>query len=413
MEKFENLINKTLMPFANVLSRNRFMIALKNGMVKVTPLTMIGSMFLVISSLPNILSFIPAYSPEIYKILYFPYTMCFGIIAIVAVAAIAYALAEQNEKSNPFIVAISSIVVFLVVCAPSQEGTISVTFLGAQGLFSAIFIGLSVPVIIDFLDKKEIKIKMPDSVPPNITASFESIIPMGIALIIFYFLSVFCQYVSSGMIIPQFINSLLTPAIQGSESPIFITIFMCCVQLLFFFGIHGSSILFSFITPFMINNMVANAEMFANGIAPTHALTVTTLYISGYYFPIWAYLFMKCKSARLKEIGKIAFVPAVFNIQEPMQFGAPIFLNPLLFIPYILTTGIGTGLTVFLMDAGIIGCVAIDMPSVVPLPFMAILSTFDWRIVIWWLVLAIFNYIVWKPFVNSYDKQCLEEEKGS
>lgn len=410
MKKIEEIINKTLMPVAQLLATNRFMIALKNGMVKITPLTMIGSFFLVIAQLPEIFTFLPSYSESLYNTLYLPYTMTFGILGLVAAGGVAYSLAEQDEKLNPYMVSISTILVFITVCAPIQNGVMSAANFGAEGIFVGIILGLLIPECIRFIEGKNLKIKMPDTVPPNITASFESIIPMGIVLIIFYSLSVLCQNMTGGLLIPDLVKSLLTPAINGMENIWFVVIIMFFVQVLFFFGIHGASILFGFITPFAVANTAANAEAFAAGITPEKAFTLVCLYMGGYFYPVWSVLFMKCKSKRLNTIGKVSLVPAIFNIQEPMQFGAPIMLNPFLFIPYILTNAIGVGLTYWVMEVGIINCAAISVPSILPQPFMGVIATFDWKCIILWLVMVAVNYIIWKPFISAYDKQILLED---
>ena len=166
----EKLTNKYLMPMAQFIAANRYMIALKNGMVKITPLTIIGSIFLILSQLPKIISFIPDYSESVYQILNFPYTITYGILGLVAVGAVAYSLAQQDKDLDPYMNSISAMLIFVTLCAPIEGGMMNAAFLGSQGIFAAILVGLATPMMISFFTKKNIKIKMPDSVPPYITS---------------------------------------------------------------------------------------------------------------------------------------------------------------------------------------------------------------------------------------------------
>lgn len=409
MNKLQEIVEKTLLPFGQKVSRNIYMIAVKNGMIKITPLTLIGSLFLILAKLPSIITFIPKYSESVYNILNLPYTICYGILGVVAAMSIAYSLAEQYEDVDSSMTLIAALLVYIVVCAPFSEGFIDVTYLGAPGMFVGIFIGIFVAKIIKFVKDKNLVIKLPESVPHNILTSFEAIIPIGIALGIFYILSITCQSLTE-MLIPQFINELLKPAISGIDSLWFILIIMFCVQVLFFFGIHGSSILFGFITPFAIANIAENAAAYAEGLTPVKAFTLITLFIGGYTYSVIAVLLMRCKSKRLKAVGKIGLIPSIFNIQEPIQYGAPIVLNPILFIPYVLTNAIGVAMTYIAMDTGLVACAVVNIPGQTPQPFLGLLSTLDWKSIILWVVLVAVNFVIWKPFIAVYDKQVLLED---
>ena len=48
MQKLE----KILMPIANVLSRNKILIAIRDGFLVTVPITIVGSIFLLISNFP-------------------------------------------------------------------------------------------------------------------------------------------------------------------------------------------------------------------------------------------------------------------------------------------------------------------------------------------------------------------------
>ena len=394
----------------NILATQRHLQAISNGLMVIMPLTIFGSIFQLISVLPDIFPFIPAFSESVTNAILFPYNMAFGLFGVIAVIAIAYFHA-RNYELNQIQAAIISLLSFMVVAAPidSDAGTMLSSYLGSQGIFLAIFISLIAVEIMRFMDKHNIKIKLPDTIPPVVAGSFNAIIPMCVIVTIFYALSLICQG-ASGMLLPEMIMSVLSPAIDASESLWFCMLAAFLIALLQFFGVHGFNVLSGIILPLMITNTGLNAEAYAAGEEATHIFTLPMFQMSGVFVYIIPILFLRGKSERLKSIGKISIVPAIFNIAEPIQYGAPIMFNPILGIPWIIMFTVNMGIVWCSMYFGFLDKAVIMASSNIPMPVFQYLCTLDWRSVIVFLIMLVFSWALWKPFVSIYDKKCLEEE---
>ena len=190
-----------------------------------------------------------------------------------------------------------------------------------------------------FMFKKDIRIKMPEGVPPAISSSFDAILPLFICVIIFYGISLVVQNFS-GQLLPSMIMTVLAPAISGLDSLVGICLITMIAQVFWFFGLHGASITQPIRLPFMQMYLIANLSAFSAEQPIVHYFTQ----------PFWSYvitlggggatmglciLLLRSKSAELKTLGKLSIGPAIFNINEPIIFGLPMVLNPLMMIPFI------------------------------------------------------------------------------
>lgn len=418
MEKFSGFLEKYLMPIGDKISGQKHLKAVRDGMMAIVPLTIIGGLFLVVAA-PPVSADVFAWSPEVQGMLLLPYTMTMAIMSIFATMAIAYSLAEQynlNKLNSSIITGI----VFLLLCAPAQTiiptgaekgmSVLAATYLDAKGLFTGIIIAIGVVEIIRFLKVKKITIKMPDGVPPAVSASFDSIIPLAVSIIVFYGISVILQ-ANFGLSVPQVINKLLTPALNASDSLPFILFAILMMKLFWLLGIHGASIMSGLVTPIMTANLMTNAALSAGGESPVKIFT--SVFMSCYAINniAPAVLSMRSKSAHLKAIGKVAILPAIFNIGEPLVFGLPYVLNPILAIPFLLTPVINISLAYFAVSTGLVGKAIIEPPFTTPGPLYAFLATVDYKAIILWLVLLAISFITFYPFFKIYDKELLKKEQ--
>ena len=294
----------------NKLATQRHLQSISFGLMAIMPLTIFGSIFQLISALPDIFPFIPSYSETIKDAILFPYNMVFGLFGVIAVCAIAYYHA-RTYKLDLLQAPIVSLLSFIVLAAPIVDNNMDATYLGSQGIFLAIFVALVTVEIMQLLKRRNIQIKLPDSVPPAVAASFDAIIPMCLIVAGFYGLSLLCQNFT-GMLLPSWIMSLLTPAIQGSESLWFCMLMAFIIAFLQFLGVHGFNVVSGIILPLLIANTGANAAAYAAGETATKIFTLPMFQMSGVFCYIIPLLFLKCKSERLRSMGKISIVPAIF-----------------------------------------------------------------------------------------------------
>lgn len=123
---------------------------------------------------------------------------------------------------------------------------------------------------------------------------------------------------------------------------------------------------------------------------------------------IW---FLFAKSKKLSSIGKATIVPSLFNINEPVIYGAPIAFNPLLMVPMWIN-GIITPIIVYIvLDLGLV-----DIPSKVfqlwytPIGLSTYLLSGLNGLLLLALVLFVI-FVVWFPFFKVYDMQELKKEQ--
>ena len=408
----ENLIDK-LTALGGKIAQQRHLHAISSGLMALMPLTIFGSIFQLIAALPDILPFLPAWSDAMKAAILAPYNIAFGLFGLIALVAITYYHARQYglDILQTEIVAVIS---FAVLGAPldTETNVLDASFLGSQGVFLAIIVALVVVELWKLYADHGPQIKLPDSIPPYVAGSFNAIIPMFLIVLASYLVSTAVQG-ATGMLLPAAIMGMLAPALTASESVGFCCLIAFLIALLQCFGIHGFNVLAGLFLPLMIANTGANAEAFGAGLAAEHIFTLPMFQMSGVFMWIIPAMFLlHGKSEKLRQIGKIGIVPAIFNIAEPIQFSV-ITLNPLLAVPWIIMYTVNMAIVYLSMSLGFCNKAVIMASSNIPFPIFSYLCTLDFRAVIVFVVMLVFSYFLWLPFVKAYDKQCLAEEGAS
>ncbi|MDN6671622.1 MAG: PTS sugar transporter subunit IIC [Staphylococcus equorum] len=447
MDKFTNFLEDKLVPLGYKVSTQKHLGAIRDGMIAATPLTLLGGAILIISSPPVDLETIEPtnlffrlliawkkFAIEYGMELELPFRMSMGMMALFITIGIAYSL-SKSYKVDPLSGLITSAVTFLVVSAPSNLGVMSdvitedmvgttilenqsilmpTQFLGAEGIFTAIIVGLISTEITRLMKQKGIVIKMPESVPPAIFASFEAIIPMAVSVFSFFGLSLIVQNLS-GLLIPEIIMEGLQPLVGSVDSPLGIIAISILTQLLWLVGLHGSSIVSGVVGMFELGNLAQNSDLVAAGqeasFIYTEPFRAFFMILGGAGATIGLVLLMMgSRSSQLKQLGRLAIVPSIFNINEPVIFGVPLVLNPVLAIPFILVQTINGVVAYFLMSTELLSKTFIQVPWTTPSPLGGFLSTMDWRAPIIILLLIVVDILIWYPFFKAYENQLVNEE---
>ena len=118
-----------------------------------------------------------------------------------------------------------------------------------------------------------------------------------------------------------------------------------------------------------------------------------------------------CKSARIKQLSRLAFVPGIFNINEPIVFGLPIVMNPVIIIPFILVPTLNIIISYFAMDLGIVPiCSGVQVPWTMPLGISGLIAT-NWVGGVLQILLLIMGVFIYLPFIKTIDNQYLHDEE--
>ncbi len=292
-----------------------------------------------------------------------------------------------------------------------EEGKINLDYLGSNGLFVAIILGLLVVEVSRLFETKNIKLKMPDSVPPMVSTFINSLLPLLANIIIFYGINlIFISAFNNNF--PGVIMDILTPGLNIAGSLGGMILIVTIGQVLWLFGINGTSIIFPILFTLGISQTGMNAEQFANGEQMTHLMNLQMFRISvlggaGNTLGL-VLLMMYSKVPQFKMIGRLSFIPGICSINEPVIFGLPIVFNPILGIPFVITPIVSLVLTYFAEKFSIITNGYIVDPSFTPFFIQSYLSSMDWKNVIFTLFLVVVSVVIYYPFFKVFEKTQLE-----
>ena len=404
-DKMATFLDKNLSTPMAKLSEQRHLRAVRDGIIATLPIVIVSSLFLVIAFLPNqmpaswgIAQFIKA---NVGRIL-LPYRMAMYIMTLYAVFGIGFSLAKSYDLDG-LSGAILSELAFLLTVVPvslpeaSEEiknlaasnqaladylkaipsgWHLGMSYIGSDGMFVGILTAFFAVEIYRFTQKSGFKIRMPEQVPASVARSFEALTPTVIILLI---VSTICMWL--GINVHGIVGAVIRPIVHVADtlpSVLFLTFldsFFWC------FGIHGSSVVGSVTRPIWLVLLEQNSNALAAGvpipnIAP-EAFYQWFIFIggSGTTIGLAILLLFKSKSQYGKTLGKVAFVPALFNINEPMIFGCPIILNPVLLIPFVLTPTICAIIGWIATELGLVNRVVASAPWTLPGPIGAFLAT--------------------------------------
>lgn len=361
MNSFNVFMEKHIVPFAAKLNEQRHVAAIRDAFMYTFPITMAASLVILINNLvfskdgfiAQIL-FLPKFFPNLdsaQKVLTSVTNGTMNILSIFVAYLVARNLAKYF-KADDMLTGMTGIAAFMILYTPAivKDGVsyLPTTYLGAQGLFVAMICGGLVGEFLPRLSKiKKLQIHMPEMVPPAVARSFNNLIPIVIVIMLFSMLNFFIQMVS-----PQGINDVIYKSIQTPLTHIGTNIFGVIViaivqNLLWLVGIHGPNTLNAlrsiiFTEADLANQNFINIHGTAWGVPNRETWGVlndvfANMGGSGMTLGLIIAIFMVSKRKDYREIAKLALVPGLFNINEPLMFGLPIVLNPILAIPFVVT----------------------------------------------------------------------------
>ena len=421
MEKLIQIVEK-MKPFFEKVSKNPYLRGIRDGFVSCIPVVLFSSIFILVACVPNIFGYYWPANDD--AALWKAYNYSMGILAILMVATIAKSLAENFNAKLPKIrqinivsVMIVSIISFLLISVESIDGGFSSTYVGTKGLLAGFIVAFIVPNIYKFCVKNDITIKMPDEVPKNISQTFADLIPLAMSVLFFWLFDlIFVKF--SGMCFSAWILEVLKPLFTAADGYIGLAIIYGSMAMFWFVGIHGPSIVEPAVTAIYIANVEANLLLFQNGQHATNVLTHGTSYFvatiggTGATLMLTVMFAFMAKSKQLKALGKTSIIPVACAVNEPILFGAPIVLNPIFFVPFILTPIANVWIFKFFIEnLGMNGFVY-TLPWTTPAPIGLILGTgfAALSFVLAPLLLAV-DFVMYYPFFKVYDAQLVEEER--
>ena len=414
IERFaESAFMKKLQVGSQKLASNEIFSTISGGMGATMGLIMIGAVIQIVCAVGAMFGWDT--SSASYQAFYMPYKLTMGLMGFFMAFSMSWNFAKR-KKMNQMQSVITALVSYILVVSPpvsastlAADGSVTSTFdalnlgkLGTGGLFVAIIVGLCSVAISKFVIDHDWTIKLPDAVPEGIANSFNAIIPA----------------VSGGTLtLATLITVALSVPVNFLTSTPGMFLVIALAQLCWFFGIHGTSVIFTvlmvpYITAYTTNSALAAAGqplqffpvflMLGNGIMGGAGNTMP-----------FSLMGLKSKSKRIQAVSKASFVPGLFGINEPAIFGYPIMYNGLLLIPFMLCPLVCSALALVAWNLHLMAYPQVLIMTTLPVVFGTFLSTLDWRNVIYSLLMFPICWLIWRPFYKIYEKQCIEEEAAA
>lgn len=409
MKKLMRFLSEDFAPKANAFFSKPWLSGLSSGMQKIIPFVLIGSLIY----LYNVLAAYVPILPDLGPILQYS----FGLISII----VAFMVASQcMEKLNhPLYVVnagITAICVALMALTPQGEQAESLPALfgnvGPTGVAVGMVVGIVVAAI--FHNWGKLRFLQDSSIPDFVTGWINTLIPaffsLGITMVLVFKLNI--NILSS-------IQALFAPLFQfGQSLPGAIIMFLIPAM---FYSMGVSSWMFTSIwMPILMVGTQANIDAAVQGLAPSAVFSTETVFTLGFMgmggmcCTLALNLLMAfSKSKQTRRLGRVFLIPSIFNINEPIMFGAPVVFNPVLMLPAWITSIVGPIYVWIIMRAGLLKFPT-KMINIgqIPAPISSVLATEDFRAILWWIVLLAIYLLIWYPFFKVYEKQKLEEEKN-
>lgn len=422
MSKAIEILEEKLVPVAAWIAENKYVNGIRRAFIMMMPLLMIGSLFLMITAFP-----LPAYQRgmasllgENWKDIFdIPVSATFNLIALFVAFLVAQQLAKQFELDS-IAVGLLSLASFLILTPlgnTSEFGqVITFTWLGSKGMFVAMVIGVVTVKIFHFFVKRDILVKMPDGVPPEVIKSFEALIPGTVILATALLLRVGMEHTSYGTIHDFVYKMLALPlrALGTSYIGSILTVF--AISILWSVGINSGSMVNGFVRPFWLENQAENIAALQAGQPLPHVITEQFFDMiwmggAGVTLSLLLAIVIFAKSKHIKSVGAIGIVPGIFNINEPVLFGLPIILNPIMLIPFNIVPIVMVTTQYIAMN---IGLVSKPLGVAFPWPTPAIISGFitvgDLTGSLMQLANLIIGAMIYLPFLRIIDKASKKEE---
>ena len=423
MDRFMDKIGDTIAPIATKMTSNRYLSAIKEGFFGSTPILIAGSIFLLFTSLPfnGYTEFMTnIFGKKWMDFFYLPYQASFNLMSIYVVVGMARSLSKYYKVDEKLAIALSFVGIFvltpLIFTADGAKGLPLDNF-AAKGLFVCMIATAISIEIYRFCAQKGITIKMPDSVPQNVSNAFAAVIPAFAIILLFDVLRTLFAMTDFGSA-QQFIFTILQQPLQSLGGTLPATFIALLVEsVIWCFGIHGSSIVSSVMNPIWYALSAENLAAVEAGIAMPNI--VNYQFISffvklggvGATLSLTLLCLFKSKSDQYKALGKLGIGASLFNINEPIIFGFPIVLNPMMMIPFVLsnvTVGVVTYAAIW---SGLVPYInGVNLPYTIPVVISGFMLC-GWRGALLQVVLLLITGLIYYPFFKAQDKQAYLEEQ--
>ena len=429
---------------AGKFAGSRFVRAIMDAGYSVISFSIIGAVFLILNVLPQafpIPGFAAFYANTLGRfsgLFQVVYNSTMGILALVFAGTFAYSYTDIYRREEKIdLVPMNGLMMFLMaffitvpeliwkngavqfittftktkmVAGGYEASTNGITRIAAVGIFTGLVIAWLTVQIYRYTVKHNWRIKMPASVPSGVSNSFSALIPGFCIAVVVALIELILVTLGTDIFQVLYIPFSFISAIADTWWGFLIIIFL--IHFLWWFGIHGATIMGSFYTPIVLANMAANVNGANHLFAGDPMNSFVIIGGSGATLGMAIWLAFGSRSAQLKEIGKVELVPSIFNINEPLFFGLPIVYNINLLVPFICAPLVSGLVGYIAVTSHLVPKIIVQQPWPTPVGLSGYLATTSWQGAVLSIVCALVAFLVWFPFIKHYDNVLLKKERA-
>lgn len=405
---FMGWITNSLAPKLDKLTQNIYISSIQQSIMSILPMIMIGSVSSIVGVLRNFE--VLAWIPDISQL----NTYSFGLISIFLTILVPMKVLEKRGNEKLKISAmLTSVALFFIITLPTIDGDAgTMNFImdkiGTGGMLTAVVTSIFTGWIFNFASKHSM-FKKDTVMPDMVVAWMDALVPVTVTL------ALGLCIMNTGFDLPLFIRGLFAPISAFGQS--WLGLILICFFTCFLYSFGFTWILFPIAWAIWMEGMDANMIAVAAGQSATNINLMETVmgitYLGGQGCTMALVIMcMRSKVRKLKSIGRVCIFPAIFNINEPIVFGAPVVWNPILMIPLCLNSIIIPSIMYVVMSFGLVPIPSSPMQMwYLPNVIQGYLTTNSITGVI--LVIALFavSWLIWMPFFKAFEKQELIKEK--
>ncbi|TZE80965.1 PTS sugar transporter subunit IIC [Calorimonas adulescens] len=414
MDTFINFMDEHFVPVAARIGSQRHLLAIRDGFAAVMPITLAGAFAVLINN--TLCVWIPALK-FLVPINNAVWAGTFAIMTIFVVFATGYNLAKSYDE-DALAAGLISLASFIVTL-PQTDGGLKVNYLDATALFTGLIVAIISTEIFVRLTKAHIVINMPGDIPPAVGRAFAALIPGLGSIFLFGIVAAIISASGAGSLYDIILKTIQTPLQnigQGVGSAMLATFL---ITLFWFFGLHGANLLDPVMNVVYVPALQANAAAVQAGAHPQFLITRVFFDVfchlggSGATLGLLVAIILVAKRRKdLKTLARLALPAGIFQINEPVIFGLPIVLNPILFIPFIIVEPVLTLIAYIATAIGLVPPTYVAIPWTSPVGVGAFLATGgSWTAALVAIINLIVATLIYMPFVMLLDRQKVEEKE--
>lgn len=419
MERFVDRLSDVLTPIAEKLQSMMFINALSQTMQLLVPITILGSFACLFANI-DILGwqeYLAAHA-TLQVALYDIQSVTLSMFAFYVLLVLPYMYATNLGMSEALATIPLTVATYLIVTPTETFTSIPIEWLGHKGLVSAMLISFFVVKVVKYCIDKNVRFKLPAGVPKFVVDAFSVLIPAGFLAIVAAIVKYLFGLTSIGTLHNLIYVVLQTPFKKVGLSMIGSIISETGASLAMFLGLHASTVV-GVVQPLGAAADLENLAAWQAGLPLPNI--VTSSYLTGLALIGAGGSALACtlsvvlfaKSDRYKSIGKIALVPGIFGIGEPILFGLPVMLNPMFFVPWIGVTVFNQIYSYLVIATGLVGrFTGVSISWTVPAIISPLLTnSTPVRAAIAQVIEIVIDLLIWYPFIKAADRIELADQK--